>query len=249
MSDLWRMARARSATFDAHALAYDRYRPSYPAGLFDDIMAYGKLQPGMAVVEAGAGTGIATGPLADRGLRVTAIEASPAMAAVAEEKLGSRVRIVVGRFEDWPPTEQVQLVLACNAWHWVEPLAGIELAAKLLPPGGLLALVWTEVVSWGEEPFEDRLTQEFGSLWPKRLEPVVGSVRPVEEDPRFANVDVRHHRFERTLDAQTYVAVTRTYGGAHSADRDRTIQRIIDEDLGGTVTKVEDAVLHLARRR
>ena len=249
MSDLWRVAQERSAIFDANAVAYDQYRPRYPASLFDDIMVRGELQPGMAVVEVGAGTGIATAPLVDRGLHVTAIEPAPAMAAVAAEKLAARARIVVGRFEDWPQTEQVQLVVACNAWHWVQPEAGLELAAKLLPSGGALALVWTEVVSWGNEPFEDRLAEAFGSPWPKTLEQVLGSLCAVEDDRRFIDADVRRHRFERTLDAETYIAVTRTYGGDHSEGHDRMIRRIIDEDLGGTVTKVEDAVLFLVRRR
>ena len=42
-----------------------------------------------------------------------------------------------------PPFEQVQLVVACNAWHWIEPGVGVQLVAELLPPGGTLALVWT----------------------------------------------------------------------------------------------------------
>jgi hypothetical protein len=50
MSDLWRVAQERSAKFDANAVAYDQYRPRYPAALFDDIMVNGELQPGMGVM-------------------------------------------------------------------------------------------------------------------------------------------------------------------------------------------------------
>lgn len=249
MSDLWRGAQQRSEEFDARALDYDQYRPRYPDGLFDDIVELGALQPGATVIEIGAGTGIATGALADRGLQVTAIEPASAMAALGVTRLGSRARFVVGRFEDWSPIEQVQLVLACNAWHWIEPQAGVQLVADLLPSGGSLALVWTEIVSWGEEPFEDRLATEFGSLWAKTFDHVLGSLRSVEQDQRFDDFQVRRHRFERTLDASTFVAVSRTYGADYGAEHDRIIHRIIDDELGGTVTKVEDAVLYLARRR
>ena len=167
MPTLWRIAQERRAEFDARALEYDRYRPRYPESLFDDIVELGGLKRGAAAVEIGAGTGIATAPLADRGLRVTALEPAPAMAAVGVARLRDRARFVVGRFEDWTPEEQVQLVVACNAWHWVDPGIGVQLAARLLPPGGSLALVWTEIVSWGQEPFEDLLTDAFGTLWAK----------------------------------------------------------------------------------
>jgi SAM-dependent methyltransferase len=249
VSDLWRVAQQRSAEFDAKALNYDRYRPRYPDGLFDDIVELGALGPGATAIEIGAGTGIATGPLADRGLQVTAIEPAPGMAAVGVETLGTRARFVVGRFEDWSPVEQVELVVACNAWHWVEPHVGVQLVAELLPSGGSFALVWTEIVSWGEEPFEDRLETEFGARWAKTFDHVLGSLRPVAQDQRFDDFQVRRHRFERTLDASTFLAVSRTYGANDGPEHDRIIRRIIDDELGGTVTKVEDAVLYLARRR
>jgi hypothetical protein len=46
---------------------------------------------------------------------------------------------------------------------------------------------------------------------------------------------------ERTMDAHTFVAVTRTYGGPHSDERDTAPIWLIDRELGGTITKVEDA--------
>jgi hypothetical protein len=71
----------------------------------------------------------------------------------------------------------------------------------------------------------------------------------VQQDSRFGPLGEHHYRFERRLDAATFVAVTRTYGGPHSHDRDEIITTIIDQKFGGAVTKVEDAVLTLARRQ
>jgi SAM-dependent methyltransferase len=164
MSEHWRLSAQRSQEFDAAAVAYDRYRPRYPEGLFDDIVELGELKPGASAIEIGAGTGIATGPLISRGLQVMAIEPAPAMASIANEKFGSNARFVHGRFEDWPPTERTELIAAFNAWHWVEPDKGVSLAAQLLSPGGSLALVWTDVVSWGEDGFEARLAEATGRL-------------------------------------------------------------------------------------
>lgn len=145
------------AEFDAGALAYDRFRPRYPAELFDDLVNLGELRRGTQVVEVGAGTGIATRALVDRGLAVTALEPAPNMAAIAVATLGPGAHVEVTSFEDWNPSGSFQMVVAFNAWHWVHPQGGIEKAIQALEADGSVAIVWTEVVSWGEDPFESRL--------------------------------------------------------------------------------------------
>jgi SAM-dependent methyltransferase len=248
MPDLWRSASAASERFASQAAAYDRYRPRYPEELFQGLMDRARLSAGAAVVELGAGTGIATSPLVERGLRVTAVEPAPDLSSLARVKIGDRATIVEERFEHCTLVGPVSLVAAFNAWHWVDPVGGLESAARLLAPGGYLALVWTEVTSWGEDPFEARLATIFGAPWPKRLSHVDASLQPVRDDPRFGPIEVFHHPFERKLDGATYVAVTRTYGGNRTDDQMRAVQSVIDDELGGSVTKREDAVLYLARR-
>ena|ERR1019366_10052506 len=60
--------------------------------------------------------------------------------------------------------ESTDLIAAFNAWHWVEPDKGVDLASQLLSSGGSLALVWTEVLSWGEDGFDVRLAEVTGHL-------------------------------------------------------------------------------------
>lgn len=67
VSDLWRAADKASERFAAQALDYDRYRPRYPDEVFDDLVESVGLTCGDKVVEIGAGTGIATEPLVERG--------------------------------------------------------------------------------------------------------------------------------------------------------------------------------------
>jgi SAM-dependent methyltransferase len=246
---LWQVASHASQRFAAQALDYDRYRPRYPQSVFGDIVEIAGLSRGAKAIEAGAGTGIATEPLVDCGLAVTAIEPSPELAAVADAKLHGRARFFVGRFEDYAEETSVRLLAAFNAWHWLEPGIAVNRAAELIEPGGFLALVWTEVVGWGQEPFEERLAEVFGHPWPKRLDHVDGSLQPIRDDPRFEEFQVCHHTFERNLDASSFVAVTKTYGGHRTAEQYEAIERVIDEDFNGSIQKVEDAALYIARRR
>ncbi len=249
VADIWRLAARRSSEFDASAVAYDNYRPRYPDETIKDIVELGQLRPGAATIEIGAGTGIGTAALVEHGLRVVAIEPSAGMRQLAQEKLGDRARFVEGRFEDWSETDQVEAIVAFSAWHWVEPTKGLDLAASLLSSGGALAVAWTEIVSWGQGDFEARLADVTGSPWGKTVEHMVAALGPIEADDRFGTLTSTRHRFERTLDADSFIALTRTYPGFHTSERDAAYRQLIDNDFGGSITRVEDAVLHLARRK
>jgi SAM-dependent methyltransferase len=249
MSDLWQQASEASARFGGQALDYDRYRPRYPEGVFDDILTVTDMSAGTEVIEIGAGTGIATEPLVRRGVSVIAIEPSPEMAALTQAKLDGRGSVFVGRFEDYAAPGAFQLVACFNAWHWLNPEIAVDRVGELLSPGGSLALVWTEVVSWGEEPFEERLAQISGYPWVKRMDHVDGSMRPIRSDPRFEDPLVLHHVFERTLDASTFVAVTKTYGGQRTNEQYEALARVVNDEFGGSITKVEDAAVYIWRRR
>ena len=67
--------------FEQHAAIYDDARPPYPRELWDELTRAGYLVPGRRVLELGAGSGQATGPLLAAGLHVTAVEPGPQLAA------------------------------------------------------------------------------------------------------------------------------------------------------------------------
>src|SRR5262249_682032 len=54
-------------TFGTVAERYDRARPTYPAGVYDDLAALAAVPPGGRILEIGPGTGKATVELARRG--------------------------------------------------------------------------------------------------------------------------------------------------------------------------------------
>jgi len=60
--------------FSTRAAAYARFRPQYPATLVDAIVHGLGLRPGGRVAELGAGTGIFSARLLERGLEVVAVE-------------------------------------------------------------------------------------------------------------------------------------------------------------------------------
>lgn len=133
----------RRFTFNAVASLYDAARPSYPEALFDDVIAEARLAKEERILEVGSGTGKATEPFARRGFPILAIEPGAQMIEAARRALAahSNVEFAQSTFEAWEPTgEQFGVVASAQAWHWVDPAISFSKAAKVLKPGGVLAV-------------------------------------------------------------------------------------------------------------
>jgi len=116
---------------------YDRTRPRYPHAMVERIIA---ASPGPDVLDVGCGTGIEARQFQAAGCRVLGVEPDPRMAEFARR---SGVEVEVARFEAWDPAGRTfDAVIAGQAWHWVDPVAGAAKAAQVLRPGGRLAVFW-----------------------------------------------------------------------------------------------------------
>lgn len=128
--------------FDRVADDYDRIRPGYPASLVDAACTTAGSRPGSRVVEVGCGTGKLTVALAERGLRVEAIDPGPRLIGIAERRVGDLpVRFHLARFEDVElPERSFDAVFSATAFYWIDPSVGWT-KARLLRPGGVLSLL------------------------------------------------------------------------------------------------------------
>jgi ubiquinone/menaquinone biosynthesis C-methylase UbiE len=127
--------------FTEQAAAYRASRPTYPAAMVEELTAH--LASGDPVADIGAGTGIFTRLLADRGLAVTAVEPNEAMRAEAEPD--ARVRWVDGTFEDTSLADGSQRwAVAAQAFHWAEPRKALPELKRVLAPGGAFTALWND---------------------------------------------------------------------------------------------------------
>lgn len=138
--------------FGAVAGEYDRLRSGPPPEALDWM-----LPPDAATaLEIGAGTGILTRLLVERIVHVTAVEPDARMRAVlAATTPGADV--IAGAAEELPAeSASCDVVLAASAWHWVDEARAVPEVARVLRPGGRLALVWSG---------PDRSVDWMRSLW------------------------------------------------------------------------------------
>ncbi|WP_405743681.1 class I SAM-dependent methyltransferase [Streptomyces sp. NBC_01525] len=135
---------ARARAFDTVAAQYATARPGYPPSLHDAVEELaGRPLAGARVLDVGAGTGLATAPLAARGARVTAVEPGAAMAAELH-RAHPALPVVRARGEalPFPDGAGFDLVTYAQAWHWTDPARSVPEALRVLRPGGTLALWW-----------------------------------------------------------------------------------------------------------
>ena len=127
--------RARAGSFGAAADVYERSRPSYPVQA-----VRWALPPGASrVLDLAAGTGKLTAVLLELGLEVVAVEPSAQMRA----HVPARAQVLAGTAEQVPlPDGSVDAVLVGQAFHWFDPVPALAEAARVLRPGGTLALLW-----------------------------------------------------------------------------------------------------------
>jgi len=150
--------------FDTVAELYDASRRGYSSEIVDFVVATAGVHQDSQVLEVGCGTGQLTEALVQCGLAPMAIDIGPSMIAFARRRLGaSTASFQETSFEDFQATEaSFDLVVSATAWHWIDPAVRFEKAARLLRPGGWLALLSTG------EKYDDPFGSKLLEMWVDR---------------------------------------------------------------------------------
>lgn len=172
--------RAHALTFGAEADAYERGRPGYPDDAVEWILTRSATDDGALpdVVDLGAGTGKFTASLVGRAATVTAVEPDDQMRARLIAGLPG-VTALPGTAESIPlGDESADIVTMAQAWHWTDPKRASAEVARVLRPGGILALVWNvrdESSDWVaalSRVIGSSIAEDFDTITPPIAEPL-----------------------------------------------------------------------------
>ncbi|MHB1138335.1 MAG: class I SAM-dependent methyltransferase [Microthrixaceae bacterium] len=245
--------------FASAASTYARVRPTYARAAVGAVADLARHRDGPApLVDVGAGTGILTGQLARLRLDCTAVEPLAPMARQLRLALPTTA-VVHATAEALPfAADSFRVYAAAQSFHWFDAAAALEEAARVLGPGGDLALLWNvrdDSVPWvaeltdlverrtGGRPYEDHRERPWAE--------VVGASGHFTDlvEQRFPNpvVTDRDGVFDR-LRSTSFVAAL------DAADRDDLLAEaagLLDAQhgLGDRFEYPHHTVLHLCRAR
>ncbi|MEK5257461.1 class I SAM-dependent methyltransferase [Paenibacillus sp. FSL F4-0125] len=148
--------------------SYVKYRPSYPRETIDYLYNTIGLKPNCDIADIGAGTGIFSALLLERGSRVTAVEPNPEMRTAAEEKFAkdNHFHALPGSAEKTElPDQSVDFIVCAQAFHWFDRDAAQLEFKRILKPGGKAVLIWNSRRTYGTPFLEqyEQLVQAFGT--------------------------------------------------------------------------------------
>lgn len=183
--------------FNDRVDSYARYRPDYPQGIVSHLRERAGLCAPARIADVGSGTGKLARAFLAAGDVVLGVEPNDAMRAEAQRALRGQRRFhgMAGRAEAIPLRDGcVDAVTAGQAFHWFDVRRAREEFARVLRPGGLVALVWN---NRKEEP--TGLLPEYEALL-RRLCPEYARIgnRHYDEETlaRFFGKSPHHARFD-----------------------------------------------------
>jgi SAM-dependent methyltransferase len=144
---------ARRRSFESGAAAYDEVRPAWDEEAVDWML--GRPAGPLDVLDLGAGTGLGTRTVATLGHRVTALDPSADMLAALTASLehlpGSAGPVSTRQASAESLSDadaSLDAVTAFSSWHWFDWERTQPECARVLRPGGILALGWH---SWADQ--------------------------------------------------------------------------------------------------
>lgn len=152
-------ARDPRERFTDRAENYVRHRPTYPAGAIDAVLEDLAPPETLRVADIGAGTGISTRLLADRGCTVLAIEPNHAMRRAGEDTPHHLIKWLDATAEHTTLGDaSVDVITYFQAFHWADHPRALREARRTLRPRARLALIWNV-----RDPSDD-FTRAYGEI-------------------------------------------------------------------------------------
>jgi SAM-dependent methyltransferase len=209
----------RAASFGSIASQYAEYRPTYP----DDGVAWMVGSSPGRVLELGAGTGKLTQSLIALGHDVVATDPSVGMLAELHHRM-PLAHTMVGAAESIAlPSGSVDVVAAAQAFHWFDLDRALPEIARVLRPGGTLAIVWNIgdlKVPW--------VRKVFGLIGLSESDDV--GKDPVRDSDLFAPSEQQIVRHWQKLDREGLLGFCRS--NSMVATRPESEQRALLEEVG-----------------
>jgi SAM-dependent methyltransferase len=214
--------------FDVTADAYERGRPEYPSEAVAFVCKRLRIAPGRTVLDLAAGTGKLTRSLVPSGASLIGVEPVAGMREALRASLPG-ISVLDGTAEAIPIDDgSVDAVVVGQAFHWFDGDRAIPEIARVLRPGGGIAIVFN--VRDEDDPMQAALSE----IWePHRGDtPTHRTVSwrdAFEDQDVFTPLEHRAFRHEQLVDREhlvdrvvsvSFIAILET------SERDRVAEQV-----------------------
>ena len=261
----------RTDLYRGTAPYYERYRPPYPAALFDELCERLPVSRAGALLDLACGTGQIAIPLADRFARVVAVdqEAESVAFGRAKAEAGGHddIEWMTGAAETVELDTGFELVAVGTAFHRLNRHLVAERMFSWLEPGGGVTLLWSDAPSQGDAAWQSALT-ELITTWMARVGTAeripAGWIEAMQRDPHEVvlasagfeyagkSAFVREQRWTpETLAGYLYSTsiLNRNALGGHVEDLERDLASLVDSyGVEGVVVADAGYAYELARK-
>lgn len=252
-----------SEMFNLTADYYDKYRPSYPMEIIDELVTRTNISEGAELLEIGAGSGKATELLKDRGYNICCIEPGKDLVANGKAKFKNypNIKYECKRFEDYDAQKNFfDVIYAAQAFHWVPQPIGYKRCAEALKSSGYLAPFWNMYITFDNDVDNEllQISRKYGGFadflseeeCEKRISSIVSSIG---ESGLFEKPDVYRHMWKQSYTADEYYGfvltgnsfIQKSHEEKENAHRD--IVNLANKH-GGVIERPYMCVLYISQR-
>jgi trans-aconitate methyltransferase len=219
----------KKRTFNTVADDYNKFRPTYPIGLYTHIFEYMSYDEGPKALEIGIGTGQATQPILDKGISVTAVELGSELAKYSRTKYQNypEFNVINQEFHAINLNERFNLIYSASAFHWIPVDVGLPKVKELLADQG--AFAWFSIQPGPSEEHNhihldiQKVYNQYPDYFPigktvyerayiKQLVEDKQSYRvKVLKEYGFKSIETKNFYGSRTFSAEDYIRLISTY--------------------------------------
>lgn len=194
--------------FSQRAENYAKYRPTYPQEAIASIISTTKNPTDIVAADIGAGTGISSRLLAEKGVKVIAIEPNIEMKNAAETHPLVEFKTSTAEATNLPDNS-VDIVTCFQAFHWFNPEPTLTEFHRILKPYGRVAVVWNH------RNRKDQFTKEYSQILKQASkyhlaenEKRSSSIFSLEESQLFANLNYANFAHQQKLNLSGLIGRT-----------------------------------------
>ncbi len=212
--------------FSDKAENYTKYRPLYPDTVIDKILENLSSSTQLVAADIGAGTGISARQLADKGVKVIAIEPNAAMREAAKNHQNFEWKEGTAEATNLPDAS-VDLITCFQAFHWFKPEPTLLEFRRIIKPKGRLAIVFQDINR------DDEFTQVYGEIISKAANnrpptDFSSKIEPLRESSDFKYIDCYKFPFKQELDLSSLIGLAKSVSFISSEE---TVQKQLVYEL------------------